>query len=158
VTGMMRQLAHTGDLTPMVAMFQGRGGGSGFGPPPAWNPRPGEQAIATGGRGGGGAARGAAAPAAPGAAPGAANAPAAALDPSMFQTIMPLFQIPGRAPSAGGFGLEFLQTLGFGNAAFAAFGGGGSGVATGDYVAVMSVGGKTLRQKVRVERGGATPQ
>jgi photosystem II stability/assembly factor-like uncharacterized protein len=154
VTGMMRQLAHTGDLTPMVAMFQGRGGGSGFGPPPAWNPRPGEQAIATGGRGGGGASRSAAAPA----APGAANAPAAALDPSMFQTIMPLFQIPGRAPAAGGFGLEFLQTLGFGNAAFAAFGGGGSGVATGDYVAVMSVGGKTLRQKVRVEHGGATPQ
>jgi hypothetical protein len=46
-----------------------------------------------------------------------------------------------------------MQTLGFGNAAFAAFaGGGGAGVATGDYVAVMTVGGKTLRQKVRVER------
>jgi len=154
MTGMMRQLVRTGDFTPIMAMFQGRGGGSGFGPPPPWNPRPGEQAIATGGRGGGGGAPSAGGP------PGAAappNAPAAALDPSAFQTVTPLFQIPGRAPSAGGFGLEFLQTLGFGNSAFAAFGGGGPGVATGDYVAVMTVGGKTLRQKVRVERGGATP-
>jgi hypothetical protein len=66
---------------------------------------------------------------------------------------MPLFTIPGRS-AGGGFGLEFLQTLGFGNAGFAAFaGGGGAGVATGDYVAVMTIGGKTLRQRIRVERG-----
>jgi methyl coenzyme M reductase beta subunit len=51
-----------------------------------------------------------------------------------------------------------MQTLGFANATFAAFGGGGPGVATGDYVAVMTVGGKTLRQKIRVERGGISPQ
>jgi hypothetical protein len=79
------------------------------------------------------------------------------MDPSAFQQFAPLFQIPGR-PSGGGFGFEFMQTLGFGNAGFAAFGGGGAGVATGDYVAVMTVGGKTLRQKLRVERGGMTPQ
>ena len=57
---------------------------------------------------------------------------------------MPLFTIPGR-PAGGGFGLEFLQTLGFGGNLFVVFaGGGGAGVATGDYVAVMTVGGKTL--------------
>jgi photosystem II stability/assembly factor-like uncharacterized protein len=165
MTGMMRQLVRTGDFTPMTAMFQGRGGGGGgFGAPPPWNARPGEQATAGGGRGAGGpvVAGGAAAPAggvapagAPAGAPGVAGAapagPPAALDPSAFQTLMPLFAIPGRA-SGGGFGLEFMQTLGFGNAAFAAFAGGGAGVATGDYVAVMTVGGKTLRQKVRVER------
>jgi hypothetical protein len=75
------------------------------------------------------------------------------MDQSAFQAVMPLFTIPGR-PAAGGFGLEFLQTLGFGGNLFAAFaGGGGTGVATGDYVAVMNVGGTTLRQKIRVERG-----
>ena len=77
------------------------------------------------------------------------------MDPSAFQQLAPLFQIPGRASSGGGFGFEFMQTLGFGNAGFAAFGGGGPGVATGDYVAVLTAGGKTLRQKVRVERGGS---
>jgi len=154
MTGMMRQIVRTGDLGPVMAMFQGRGGAPGFGPPPAWNARPGEQAVgggAGGGRGGGGVA-----PAgAPAAAPGAAAAPAAAAmpDPSMFQPIVALFAIPGRASGGGGFGLDFLQTLGFGNAAFAAFGGGGgAGVSSGDYVVVLSVGGKTLRQKIRVER------
>jgi hypothetical protein len=157
MTGMARQLVRTGDLAPIMAMFQGRGGAAGFGAPAAWNARPGEQAIAGGGRGAGGAG-GAVAPAgAPAAASGAPAAPAAAMDPSAFQQLAPLFQIPGR-PSSGGFGFEFMQTLGFGNAGFAAFGGGGAGVATGDYVAVMTVGGKTLRQKVRVERGGITPQ
>ncbi len=156
MTGMLRQLVRTGDLTPLVAMFQGRGGGGGgFGPPPPWNPRPGEQATAGGGRGGGGGgapAAGAPAAAAPpgGVTPGGAPP---ALDQSAFQSVMPLFTIPGRA-AGGGFGLEFLQTLGFGGNLFAAFaGGGGTGVATGDYVAVVTVGGKTLRQRIRVERG-----
>jgi len=154
MTGMARQLVRTGDLTPIVAMFQGRGGAPGFGPPPPWNPRPGEQATGGGGRGGAGGPPAAGAAAQPGAPP---SAPAAAIDPSAFQQFAPLFQIPGR-PSTGGFGLEFMQTLGFGNVGFAAFGGGGPGVATGDYVAVMTVGGKTLRQKLRVERGGVAPQ
>jgi hypothetical protein len=152
MTGMARQMVRTGDLTPIVSLFQGRGGASSFGAPPPWNPRPGEQAVAGGGRGAGGVAA-AGAPAAAGAAPAAA----AAMDPSAFQQLAPLFQIPGR-PSTGGFGFEFMQTLGFANATFAAFGGGGPGVATGDYVAVMTVGGKTLRQKIRVERGGISPQ
>jgi hypothetical protein len=163
MTGMMRQLVRSGDFTPLTAMFQGRGGGSGFGAPPGWNARPGEQAIAGGGRGAGAPSvpGGAVAPAgnptgSPTPAAAAPAGPPAALDPSAFQTLIPLFTIPGRASSGGGFGLDFMQTLGFGNAALAAFGGGGAaGVATGDYVAVMTVGGKTLRQKVRVERGNA---
>ena len=116
MTGMMRQLVRTGDLTPLVAMFQGRGGGGGgFGPPPPWNPRPGEQATAGGGRGGGGGgAPAAGAPSVAALAAGAAPSGAPpALDQSAFQAVMPLFTIPGRA-AGGGFGLEFLQTLGFG--------------------------------------------
>jgi len=45
-----------------------------------------------------------------------------------------------------------MQTLGFGDPTAAFFGGGGSSVAAGDYVAVMTVNGKTLRQKIRVEK------
>lgn len=50
-----RNLATTGDLQPLIAMFGGGGGGgpAGFGPPPAFNPRPGEQATAPAGRGAG---------------------------------------------------------------------------------------------------------
>jgi photosystem II stability/assembly factor-like uncharacterized protein len=156
MTGMLRQLVRTGDLSPLVAMFQGRGGGGGgFGGPPPWNPRPGEVAVAGGGRGGGGGGAPAAATSAQPAGAPPSGAPAA-FDQSAFQTVMPLFTIPGRAPT-GGFGLDFLQTLGFGGNLFAAFaGGGGSGVATGDYVAVITVGGKTLRQRIRVERAGGS--
>src|SRR5262249_40236555 len=104
----------------------------------------------------------AAAPAAPTAA-GAASAtaaagaasqagsPAAMPDPSVMQQWAPLFNIPGRPP-AGGFGLGFMQTLGFGDPTAAFFGGAGGSVAAGDYVAVMTVNGKTLRQKIRVEK------
>jgi hypothetical protein len=165
MTGMMRQLVRTGDFSPIAAMFTGRGGAPGFGAPPAWNPRPGEQATAAagGGRGAAPAAlAGATAAATPAAAPGAASAtsqagapaataPAMPLDPSAMQQWTPLFNIPGRPP-AGGFGLGFLQTLGLGDPTAAVFGGSGGGVAAGDYVAVMTVGGKTLRQKLRVEK------
>ncbi|HET7373415.1 MAG TPA: hypothetical protein VFJ20_08505, partial [Gemmatimonadaceae bacterium] len=135
-------------------IFSGRTSTPGFGPPPQWNPRPGEQRTG-GGRGAGGAVAQAGAPgAAPGAAPAAAAT--AALDPSMFQQVIPLFDLPGKPSSQGGFGMEFLQRLGFGNAMATAFGGGGSNaVAAGDYMVVMTVGGKTLKQKLRVER--ATP-
>jgi hypothetical protein len=156
MTGMMRRLAQTGDFTPFAAMFSGRTAQPGFGAPPAWNPRPGEQRTG-GGRGAGGAVAqaGAAGGAAPGAAApaAAAGAAAASLDPSMFQQIIPLFDLPGKPSSGGGFGMEFLQRLGFGNSMAALFGGGGgSGVASGDYVVVLSVGGKTYRQKLRVEK------
>ncbi|HSQ31952.1 MAG TPA: hypothetical protein VLN49_18970, partial [Gemmatimonadaceae bacterium] len=144
MTGMMRQLVRTGDFSPVMAMFSGRGAAPGFGSPPPWNPRPGEQRTG-GGRGAGGAVAQAGA--------AAAAAPAAALDPSMFQQVIPLFDLPGKPSNPGGFGMEFLQRLGFGNALASAFGGGGgNAVAAGDYVIVLNVGGKTLRQKLRVER------
>jgi len=154
MTGMMRQLARTGDFSPLMAMFQGRGAAPGFGAPPPFNPRPGEQRTggAGGGRGAGGAAvaQAGGAGAAPGAAPATPAMPA--FDPSAFQQITPLFDLPGK-PSGGGFGMEFLQRLGFGNAMATAFaGGGGSSVSSGDYAVVLSVGGKTVKQKLRVER------
>jgi photosystem II stability/assembly factor-like uncharacterized protein len=150
-TGMLRQLMRTGDFSPIGAMFQGRGATSGFGAPPPWNPRPGEQAtgLAAAGGGRGGAPGGASQAGAPAGAPAAA--PAAAMDPTVMQQWTPLFQVPGK-PSTGGFGLGFLQTLGFGDPTAAVFGGAGAGVAAGDYMAVMTVGGKTLKQKVRVEK------
>jgi hypothetical protein len=73
------------------------------------------------------------------------------LDPAAMQQWAPLFNLPGRPP-AGGFGLGFMQTLGFGDPTAAFFGGTGGSVAAGDYVAVMTVNGKTLRQKIRVEK------
>src|SRR5258708_31813432 len=89
---MVRGLVTTGDLTPLMSMFGGGRGPAGFGPPPAWNARPGEGAPTTpGGRGGAGAAP----------------------DPNAFQALLPLFSIPGH-PVQGGFaGLSVLQTLGF---------------------------------------------
>ena len=130
--GMIRNLVSTGDLSPLVAMFGGGGrGGASFGPPPAWNPRPGEQA--TGGRGGG-------------------RGGAGGFDPSALQAQIALFAIPGRPAPTGFAGLGFLQTLGFGQAGFGAFGGGGAGVAPGDYLVSITAGGKTLKQKIRVER------
>ena len=91
-------------------------------------------------------------PAGPGGAAVAAPAAAPAMpDPSVMQQWAPLFNVPGKPP-AGGFGLGFMQTLGFGDPTAAFFGGAAGGIAAGDYVAVMSVGGKTFRQKIRVEK------
>ena len=58
-------------------------------------------------------------------------------------------------PPAGGFGLNFMQTLGFGDPTAAFFGGTGGSVAAGDYVAVMTVS----RQDAASEdsRGEAEP-
>ena len=127
---LVRGLATTGDLNPLIALFGGgRGGAAGFGGPPAFNPRPGEGAVAGGGRGG---------------APGG-GAP----DPNAFMSQLALFTIPGR-PVQGGFAaLNFLQNLGFS----LNFGGGGAGeVPPGDYMVHLTAGGKTMKQKVRVER------
>ena len=90
--GMVRQLATTGDLTPLMMMFGGGGGTPvGFGGSPAFNPRPGEQVTAPGGRGAG-AGRGGAA--GPGGAAGAAGG--GAMDQSVFMNLIGLFRIPGR--------------------------------------------------------------
>ena len=128
---MVRNIATTGDLTALIAMFGGGGGRgpAGFGPPPAWNARPGEGAPSGGGRGG---------------------APGGGLDANAFQQQLALFAIPGRPVATGGFaGLSFLQTLGF---PLNFGGGGGSDVAPGDYLVSITVGGKTYKQRVRVER------
>jgi photosystem II stability/assembly factor-like uncharacterized protein len=127
--GMIRSLATTGDLTPLIAMFGGGRGAAGFGPPPAFNARPGEGAVTGGGRGG---------------APGAAAAP----DANAFMTQLALFTIPGRPVASGFAALNFLQNLGFN----LNFGGGANEVAPGDYMVSITIGGKTMRQKVRVER------
>ncbi|HSA57174.1 MAG TPA: hypothetical protein VLE53_15790 [Gemmatimonadaceae bacterium] len=168
--GMLRQLATTGDLTPLMMAFGGGGGGrggSGFGPPPPWNPRPGEQGMAGGGRGGApGAGRAGGAPGAAGAAPGTGRAGGAApggggagggaLDQQYFMQVVGLFSIPGRPRLSGFAALNFLSTLGFNTAS--AFGGGGPAeVLPGDYVVSMTVAGRTLRQTVRVERAPEPP-
>jgi photosystem II stability/assembly factor-like uncharacterized protein len=136
-TSMIRGIATTGDLTPLIAMFGGGGGRgpAGFGAPSAWSARPGE-GPPSGGRGG---------------APGGAGG---GLDANAFQAQLALFAIPGRPVQTGGFaGLSFLQTLGFPQQGFG--GGGAAEVSPGDYLVSITVGGKTVKQKVRVER--ATP-
>ncbi len=131
--GMIRNLVTTGDLTPLIAMFGGGGGGGGrgFGPPPAWNPRPGEQA--TGGRG-------------------------AAPDPNSFMSQLALFTVPGKPVPTGFAALGFLQTLGFGPLGFG--GGGAASVPAGTYLVTVTAGGKTMKQAIRVEKatpGGLSP-
>ena len=134
--GMIRNLATTGDLQPLIAMFGGGGGGGGrggFGAPAPFNPRPGEQ-MAAGGRGGRG---------------GAGGAPP---DANSFMNLIGLFQIPGRPAVSGFAALSFLSNLGF-NTGFG--GGGASGPPTalpGDYLVTLSAGGRTFRQSLRVER------
>jgi hypothetical protein len=71
-----------------------------------------------------------------------------------LQQMAQLFNIPGQ-PTGGGFGGQnFLTRLGIQIGGF----GGGAGTPTvnpGDYLVSITVNGKTMRQKLRVER--ATP-
>jgi hypothetical protein len=153
--GMVRQLATTGDFTPLMMAFGGGGAGTapGFGAPPPFNPRPGEQMTAAGRAGAsgrGGAPGGAGRPGGPAPAPGAGGA----FDQSTFITMIEAFRIPGRNQPGGFAALNFLSTLGFSTP----FGGGGGGppaVLPGDYVVHLTVGGRTMKQKIRVERGPA---
>jgi len=66
------------------------------------------------------------------------------------------FRIPGRNQPGGFAALNFLSTLGFNTG----FGGGGPGgptmVLPGDYVVSLTVGGRTMKQKIRVERAPVT--
>jgi photosystem II stability/assembly factor-like uncharacterized protein len=155
--GMMRRIIETGDFEPVMGLFGGGGGGPapGFGAPPPWNPRPGEQGgRGAGGPGGGGAPGGGrGGPAgAPGTTPAPAT-PALGMDQGSFQRVVELFQIPGR-PAAPGFGgLGFLNAIGI-TPNIPGFGGGpgGGAVPPGDYLVSLTVGGRTMKQKVRVER------
>ena len=132
----------------------GGGGGGGGGAAGRWVARPGEQAGQGGGGGGGGAALGAlmGALGMEGGQGGGAQP-----DFQVLQQMAQLFQIPGRAPAGGGGfgGNNFMTALGLGG-----FGGGGGGfggggpppVSPGDYLVSITVGGKTMKQKLRVER------
>jgi len=127
----IRQMMMSGDV---AGLFRGGGrGGAGGG---AWNPRPGEGAVvrAAGARGGGEAAAGGA---------GASDNPAYALNafPGGAQEFQQLLRPPGQQGRGGG---------GFGG-----FGGRGAQapvVASGDYLVTLTVGGKTYKQLLRVER------
>lgn len=142
ILGMIRNLANTGDLQPLIAMFGGGGGGGGargFGAPPPFNPRPGEQAIpgGRGGRGGRGGGTG-------------------GFDANSLMSLVELFQIPGRPPVSGFAALGFLSNLGF-NTGFG--GGGASGPTTvppGEYLVTLTAGETKLKQVVHVERANLT--
>jgi hypothetical protein len=123
----IRQAMAGGDIG---ALFRG-GGGRGAGGGGAWNPRPGEGAVigAAGARGGEGAAEGA-----------TSDNPADALNafPGGAQELQQLLRPPGQQGGRGG-------------------GGGGRGaqapvVNSGDYLVTLTVGGKTYKQLLRVER------
>lgn len=154
---MIRGLATTGDLTPLMQMFGGGGGGRGasFGAPPAWNPRPGESGGRGGAPGGGAPAGGAGGAGGAGAGAGGRGGAAAggAPDQGAFMNLLSLFTVPGKPAQSGFAALNFLQTLGFGQLRFG--GGAGSTAEPGTYLVTLSVGGKTYKQPLRVER--ATP-
>jgi len=67
-------------------------------------------------------------------------------------TMIEAFRIPGRNQPGGFAALNFLSTLGF-NTGFGGGGGPGSTVLPGDYNVLLTVGGRTMKQKIRVERG-----
>jgi hypothetical protein len=68
-----------------------------------------------------------------------------------------LFNLPGQpAGGGGGFGgQDFMTRLGIQVGGFGGGGFGGGGpppVSPGDYLVSLTVGGKTMKQKLRVER------
>lgn len=77
------------------------------------------------------------------------------MDQSTFMTMIEAFRIPGRNQPGGFAALNFLSTLGFSTGFGGGGGGGASTVLPGDYVVVLTVGGRTMKQKIRVERGPA---
>jgi hypothetical protein len=127
----IRQTIASGDL---AAFFRGGGGGGGGGGRPGtWNARPGEGPVV----GGTGAGRG------QGGESGAAaeQSPADLLNafPGGLQELQQLLRPPGQGGGRRGGG-------GFGGGAQAPT------VAAGDYLVSLTVGGKTYKQLLRVER------
>jgi hypothetical protein len=120
----IRQMMTSGDVAGLF-----RGGRGGAGGNTAWNPRPGEGAVvgAAGARGGGEGA-------------GGGENPADALNafPGGAQELQQLLRPPGQQGRGGGGG------FGRGNQ--------GPTVASGDYLVTLTVGGKTYKQLLRVER------
>jgi hypothetical protein len=140
VTETLRRLASGG--IDAAALFRGGNRGSG-GTGGAWVARPGEGAVvgAGGARDQGEGAAGA----------GSEQSPIETLNafPGGTDALTELLQIPGRPPERGNGGLGAL------------FGGGGAGgrgrgaapvVASGDYLVTLTVGGRSYKQLLRVER------
>jgi hypothetical protein len=78
-----------------------------------------------------------------------------------LQQLVQLFNIPGQPQGGGGFGgPNFMTRLGLQTGGFGGGGGGGGGggapvVSPGDYLVSITVNGKTMKQKLRVERAAA---
>jgi hypothetical protein len=123
-----------------AALFRGGNRGSG-GTGGAWVARPGEGAFvgAAGTREQGEGAAGAA---------GAEQSPVETLNafPGGTDALTELFQIPGRPPERGNGGFGALFGGGRGRGAAAPV------VASGDYLVTLTVGGRSFRQLLRVER------
>ncbi|MEO7966874.1 MAG: hypothetical protein ABIT38_23505, partial [Gemmatimonadaceae bacterium] len=131
--GRFKRMLQGGDAAQLFATFGGGGGGGGFGAGQVWNARPGEQSPTTRGGGGGGGG---------GAAAGMAAA-AGITDPTQAFQIIQLIN-PRGGGGGGGFGLP---------------GGGRTQapiVSPGDYLVSISVNGKTLKQRLRVERASGS--
>jgi photosystem II stability/assembly factor-like uncharacterized protein len=129
--------AMAGDLNALFGRGGGGGGRGGRGGD-AWNPRPGEGGVVgAGGRGGGGGRGG----------EGAQTAEANPLDalnafPGGMQELQDLLRVPGQPGGRGGRG----------GGGFGRGGGQAPVVNTGDYLVTLTVGGRTYRQVLRVER------
>jgi len=96
----------------------------------------------------------------PGPAGEGRQGPGGQVDQQLLTQIIAAFDIPGRAPSGGGFGApNFLSRLGIGGGGggFGGFGGGQNLVDEGDYLISMTVGGNTMRQVLRVEKTPRAP-
>ena len=129
----IRQLMAGGDVGAFFRGGGGGGGGGGAGGRGGWNARPGEGAVVGAGGGGG---RG------EGAESGAEASPMDALNafPGGMQELQQLLRPPGQGGGRGGRGGG-----GFGGAQAPL-------VAGGDYLVTLTVGGKTYKQLLRVER------
>lgn len=77
------------------------------------------------------------------------------MDQNTFMTMIEAFRIPGRNQPGGFAALNFLSTLGFSTGFGGGGGGSGSTVLPGDYAVVLTVAGRTMKQKIRVERAPA---
>jgi hypothetical protein len=124
--GRFRRMLQGGDMQQMAQMFMGGGAGQST----VWVPRPGEAAAQRSGGGGRGAAAGAA-------------AAAGITDPNVAFQIIQLLS-PGGFGGGGGFRLPGAPRTQPGI------------VQPGDYVVSLSVGGKTLKRTLRVERASGT--
>jgi len=130
----MREGIKTGDMQSMFRRFGGGGGRPGGGGGDRWADRPGESS---------GPARGAAAQG-EGQQAGEEGGEAAMPGQSQMQDILRALRPPG---SRGG-----RFSMNYGTYSPMRRGGGGSLVATGDYLVTLKVGDQTLQQVLRVER------